>query len=51
MFIYGLVAALSMFIFIFPIVLLAQIILTIIASVQASKGNFYRYPLTIRILK
>ena len=53
--IYGLVAALSLFIFIgivlLPIVLVTQVVLTIIASVQASKGNFYRYPLTIRFLK
>jgi uncharacterized Tic20 family protein len=53
--IYGLVAALSMLVFIgfilFPIVLVVQVVLTIIASVQASKGNWYRYPLTIRFLK
>ena len=53
--VYGLIAALSMFIVVgfvlFPIVLLVQIVLTVIATVQASKGNFYRYPLTIRLLR
>lgn len=53
--IYAIIAGISMFVFIgfilLPIVLLIQVIFTIIASVQAGKGNFYRYPLTIRFLK
>jgi len=53
--IYGLIAGLSMFILIgfvlLPVVLVVQVVFTIIASVQASRGNYYRYPLTIRFLK
>jgi uncharacterized protein len=33
------------------VILISAIILTIIASVKASNGEFYRYPLTIRLLK
>ncbi len=33
-----------------PIVLVAEIILTIIAAVKASQGIAYRYPLTIRFI-
>ena len=32
-------------------VLIAMVVLTIIASVKASNGQIYRYPLTIRFLK
>ena len=32
-------------------VLIANVVLTIIASVKASNGEFYRYPLTIRFIK
>lgn len=33
------------------VVLILQIVFTIIAAVQASKGEYYRYPLTIRFIK
>lgn len=53
--IYAIVAAVLMFVFIgfilLPIIFLAQLILTIIASVRANRGDCYRYPLTIRFLK
>ena len=53
--IYGLIAGLLMYVLVgfilLPVVLLTQVILTIIGTLQASKGNFYRYPLTIRFLK
>jgi uncharacterized Tic20 family protein len=53
--IYALIAGVLMFVFIgfilLPVVLLTQVILTIIGALEASKGNFYRYPLTIRFLK
>jgi uncharacterized Tic20 family protein len=34
----------------FPIVLVANLILTIVGAVKASKGELYPYPLTIRFL-
>jgi uncharacterized protein len=34
-----------------PAVLIADIVLTIIASVKVANGESYRYPLTIRLLK
>jgi hypothetical protein len=53
--IYALIAGVLMFVFIgfilLPVVLLTQVILTIIGALEASKGNLYRYPLTIRFLK
>jgi uncharacterized Tic20 family protein len=52
--VYTIVAGLSMFVLIgfllLPIVLLLNLILTIIAALEASKGRFYRYPLTIRLI-
>ena len=52
---YGIVAGLLMFVVIgVPLLIalvLADIVLVIIASVEANKGNLYRYPLTIRFLK
>jgi uncharacterized Tic20 family protein len=52
--IYGLIAGLSCFVFIgfvlLPVVLLAIAILVVIASIKASNGEAYRYPLTIRFL-
>lgn len=33
-----------------PILLLVGTILTVLAAVEASKGNMYRYPLTIRFV-
>src|SRR5215470_7612418 len=53
--IYGLVAALLMVVFIGCVLLgaliILDIVLVIIASVEANKGNLYRYPITIRFLK
>ena len=53
--IYAIIAGFSILLVIgfilLPAVILTQIILTIVAALQASKGNFYRYPLTIRFLK
>ena len=34
-----------------PLAMATNIVLTIIASVKASNGEFYRYPLTIRFIK
>lgn len=53
-FIYMIVAALSMFILIgfllFPAVLIFSLVMTIIATIKASGGEDYRYPLTIRLI-
>ena len=52
--IYLILAAISFFFLIgmvlFPLVLIAHIVLTIMGAVKASNGVFYRYPLTIRLL-
>ena len=52
--IYGVVAALSIFVLIgiilAPLVLLVWIILVVVASINASEGKIYRYPLTIRLI-
>lgn len=34
-----------------PVVIVGDIVLTIIATVRASSGEYYRYPWTIRFLK
>ena len=53
--IYSALAALSILAFIgfvlFPLVSLTWIILVIVASLKASDGKIYRYPLTIRFFK
>ena len=53
--IYTLVAAATVFIVIgfvlVPIVLIVNLVLIILASLDASKGKLYRYPFTIRFLK
>ena len=53
--IYTIVAGLCIFIiigmFLLPVVLVTNLIFLIIASVKAGKGEFYRYPLTIRFVK
>jgi len=53
--IYGLVAALSIFVLIgfllAPAVLIAWLILVVIAAIKASEGKIYRFPLTIRLIK
>lgn len=52
--IYTFLAGLSCFVMIgfvlLPAVLLANLIFIIIASIKASNGEFYRYPLTIRFI-
>jgi len=52
--VYLALAALTFFLLIgfvvFPIVLVAHIVLTIIGSLKASNGILYRYPLTFRLL-
>ena len=52
--IYTIIAAFSFFIAIgiilLPAILLTNLILLIIAAVKANKGEFYRYPLTIRFI-
>lgn len=53
--IYTVIAALSFFVLIgfvlFPLVFLAWLILVVVASIKASEGKIYRYPLTIRLIK
>jgi uncharacterized Tic20 family protein len=36
---------------ILPILHILNLVLVIIASIQASEGKFYRYPITIRLIK
>ena len=52
--IYTIVAAATLFILIgivlVPLVLVANLVLVILASLDASKGRLFRYPLTIRFL-
>ena len=52
--IYTLVAGLSLFVIVglvlLPLVLIANLVFIIIASIKASNGEFYRYPLTIRLI-
>ena len=38
-------------IFLIPIILLINLILCILASIKASEGRLYHYPLTIRLVK
>lgn len=53
--IWTLICAASMLVvigfFLTPIALLTNIVLTTMASVKASHGQLYRYPLTIRFIK
>ena len=53
--IYTVLAALSIFALIgfilLPLVAMAWLIFVIIAAVKTSEGKFYRYPLTIRLIK
>src|SRR2546426_2180900 len=52
--IYGVAAGLSIFLLVgivlLPAVLLADLILIVVASVKASNGELFRYPLTIRFI-
>jgi uncharacterized Tic20 family protein len=38
-------------VFLIPIVWICYLVFTIIGAVTASKGNFYRFPLALRLLK
>jgi uncharacterized protein len=53
--IYIIVAAILMFavigLLILPVLYVAGFILTIVAAIKANDGAYYRYPLTIRLLK
>lgn len=53
--IYSIVAGLLIFaaigIFLLPLIALGWLILTIIGTVKASKGEVWQYPLTIRLIK
>ena len=53
--IYGIVAGLLIFVVIglllLPILVIADIVFIIIAAVKASKGESYRYPFTLRLIK
>ncbi len=53
--IYTAIAAFSLFVLVgfllLPLVALAWLVLVIIAAIKASEGKFYRYPLTIRLIK
>lgn len=53
--IYTIVAGFSLLVAIgfilLPAILIANLVLTVIASIQASEGKNYEYPLTIRFIK
>ena len=53
--IYGIVAAILLIVLIgfvlLPLVVIANLVLTIVGAVKASKGELYRYPLTIQFIK
>ena len=55
MLLYSIIAAILMLVIIgfvlLPLVHVANLVLVIIASLRASEGQLYRYPLTIRFLK
>ena len=34
-----------------PVIIITNLVLTVIASIRASEGTHYRYPLTIRFIK
>ena len=53
--IYTIAAAATLLVFIgillLPIILVANLVLIVLAALEASRGGFYRYPFTIRFLK
>lgn len=49
-FIAGILVWLLIGIVLIPIIWLINIVLCIIAAISASKGEFYRYPLTLRLI-
>ncbi len=53
--IYAIVTGALCFVFIgfllIPVILIADIVLTIMATVKANNGELYKYPLTIRLIK
>ena len=46
----GLLTALLIGCFILPVILVANFILCIVAAVAASRGEWYRYPMTLRLI-
>jgi len=34
-----------------PVILIADIVLTIMATVKANNGDLYKYPLTLKLIK
>lgn len=52
--IYLILAGLSMFILIglvlLPLMVIVHLVLTIMGTLEANKGRFYRYPMTIRLI-
>jgi uncharacterized protein len=55
MLIYNVIAAVLCLVLIgfiiLPILHILNLVLVIVASIQASEGKFYRYPITIRLIK
>ena len=55
MLIYNMIAAVLCLVLIgfiiLPILHILNLVLVIVASIQASEGKFYRYPITIRLIK
>jgi hypothetical protein len=55
MLIYGLIAGLLLFacigIVLLPAVMVADVVFSLVAAVKASKGQAYKYPMTIRFVK
>ena len=55
MLIYNVIAAVLCLVLIgfiiLPILHILNLVLVIVASIQASEGRFYRYPITIRLIK
>ena len=53
--IYGIIAGLLCYVFIgfilIPVLIVTDIVLIIIATVKTNKGESYRYPFTIRVIK
>ena len=47
----GILILLAVGVILLPVVLLANLILTIIGTIKASKGEPWKYPVTIRLVK
>ena len=46
----GLLCIIAVGFILLPLLLIASVVCAIIASVKASEGQFYRYPLTLRLI-